>query len=222
MRTITLRTGLAAAAAVVLLFTGCSARLDAKPADGPAPSEQQGQVPGTESPAPTGDASNEDATIKVPGVEIDVEGGKVSAPGVEIDAKNGKVTAPGVEIDAKGGTVSVDAPAGGEATPGSSCDEPVVISEDEAFIRLTGDCPSITVSGNNVNLAFEGTGELTITGTEGFIRGNQAGTISIESDSNNVGVGKVGDLRVAGNGNFIRSEARTGELKNSGKDNNIG
>ncbi|RRD04207.1 DUF3060 domain-containing protein [Arachnia propionica] len=225
MKTLTLRTGIAAAAAAVLLVTGCSASVDAKPADAPAPEELNSQAPVVESPSPTGEASNEGTTIKVPGVEIDVDNGKVSAPGVEVDAKNGKVTAPGVEVDANGQKVTVDTPAdGGETTAagGSSCNEPVVISEDGAFVRLTGDCPSITVSGNNVNLGFEKAGTLNITGTEGFIRGQEAGTVTIEADDNNVGLGQAGDLIVSGSENFVRVGTRTGELKNSGKANNIG
>ncbi|MDO5067538.1 MAG: hypothetical protein Q4D96_09695 [Propionibacteriaceae bacterium] len=229
MRTLTLRTGLAAATAAVLLFTGCSATVDAKPADAPAPEELNSQAPGIESPAPT-EQPSQGTTVKVPGVEIDVDNGKVSAPGVEIDAKNGKVTAPGVEIDAGEGKISAGAPAGdqteanggGGSTVGDTCTEPVVISEDEAFIRISGDCPSITVSGNNVNLGFEKAGTLIITGKEGFIRGEQAGTVTIETDHNNVGIGQMGDLQVSGSDNFIRSDARTGALKNTGKGNNIG
>ena len=218
MKTLSIRTGFAAVTAV-LLFSGCSASVDAKPVDAPA-----SETPNVQSAEPTGNASSEGATVKVPGVEIDVENGKVSAPGVEIDAKNGKVSAPGVEISANEGDATVQVTAEGDATAEAAarCDEPVVITEDEAFIRLAGDCPSITVSGNNVNLGFEKAGTLIITGTEGFIRGKEAGSITIESNGNNVGVEQVGDLKVSGSENFIRSGTRTGGLKNSGKDNNIG
>lgn len=211
MNNISIRTGFAAAAAALLLLTGCSATVDAKPADAPAPGNLNSQVPDVETPAPTAEASDDGNTIKVPGVEIDVDNGKISAPGVEVDAKNGTVSAPGVEVSVETG-----------APTANTCNEPVVISEDDAFIRITGDCPSITVSGSNVNLGFEKAGTLAITGKDTFIRGGQTGTLTIESDENNVGVTVVGDLLVSGNENFVRTQTRTGDLKDSGSGNNIG
>ncbi|WP_185744336.1 DUF3060 domain-containing protein [Arachnia propionica] len=241
MTTISIRTGLAAAAAAALLFTGCSATLDAKPADAPAPDELASQAAGeggegtenSQSPAPTEAASSEGGNvIKVPGVEVDIDKGKISAPGVEVDIDNGSISAPGVEVKTvDGGDTTVEANANsGETEEASSdgttmsgtCTEPVIISDNSAFIRLTGHCPSITVSGNNVNLGFESTDSLIISGKSNYVRGTKAGTASVESDNNNLGLEEVGELAVTGNSNFIRSDARSGGLKNTGSNNNIG
>ncbi|MDO5067540.1 MAG: DUF3060 domain-containing protein [Propionibacteriaceae bacterium] len=232
MRTLSLRTGLAAAA--VLLFTGCSAAVDAKPADAPAPDDLQSQMP----------------NVPVKTIEGDVN--------VEANASNGETVGASAE-----GTETIKAPETpmpGEGRTGSAeavaCEGAQVVSADNSFVQIAGDCPSITISANNADVYFDGAGELTITGKDNHVQGKKAGAvtvseadndiyletsgdlkitagkdnffqatetgnITVESDDNDVYVGTGGDLKVSGNENFIKVSTKKGAVDNSGSSNTI-
>lgn len=234
MKTLTLRTGIAAAA-VVLLLTGCSANVDAKPADAPAPEDLQSQLPG----------------VAVKTIEGEVN--------VEANASNGatvNASAEGTETTGAPSESSKPREAKAGDTETVTCDGPQMVAADDAFVQIDGDCPSITISANNADVYFEGAGELTITGKDNHVEGKKAGTvtvseadndiyletsgdlritagkdnffkaketgsITVESDDNDIYVGTGGDLKVTGNENFIKVNTRTGTVDNSGSNNTI-
>ncbi|MDO5084334.1 MAG: DUF3060 domain-containing protein [Arachnia propionica] len=241
MKTLTLRTGIAAAA-VVLLLTGCSANVDAKPADAPAPEDLQSQLPGVAVKTIEGEVNVEANASNGATVNASAEGTETTLASDDESDQNSED-----ESDEDGGKTG--------NTMTVTCDAPYVVSTDASYLRIGGDCPSITVRANKSNIQFEGAGELTIlgegnvvngqradkvgisgennnlklttsgdltvSGPSNYVNADEAGEITVESDTNNIQVAEADDLLVSGNGNVIGVKTKNGTVKNSGSNNNI-
>ena len=235
MKTLTLRTGLAAAAAAVLMLTGCSAAVDTKPGDAPVSEELQSQLPGVE-------VKTNDGEVNVEANASDGETVNASAEGTETTRASDDESSE-EESEQTGNAMTV------------TCDAPYVVSTDASYLRIGGDCPSITVKASNSNIQFEGTGELTILGEGNIVNGqradkvsisgeknnlklttsggitvsghgnyitaDKAGEITVDSDTNNIQVAEADDLLISGSGNVIGVTTKNGTVKNSGSNNNI-
>jgi hypothetical protein len=115
-------------------------------------------------------------------------------------------------LDVTGQRVIAEAPVEAEPveatplTPGprSSTDcagQPVVLAHHRSEFRLTGDCPSVRVEGNDMDVLARDIGTLTVVGRGNEVRASAVTSATLQGRGNEIAARSVGELVIIGNSN---------------------